>query len=335
MSRALIVEACGPGTTVQDQGRLGYLVQGLSQAGAADQIALFEGAALLGQSPELAALELAGMGGTFRAQGDLRIAMTGAPMAASIDGAAVVWNASHALLDGQVLTIGSALTGNYGYLHVGGGIAADVFLGSRSTHLVAQVGAAVTPGALPVGPDHSGVTGQKLVPRDRFGGGTVRIIPSAQTALFADSDLLRLENTAFARDPRGNRMGAAMNFDGPPFKATDQLNILSEMVVPGDIQVTGDGTPFVLLYECQTTGGYPRIGTVIPPDLPRIAQARAGEPIRFQFITRDQALAVYSAHLQKLRELPQATSALVRNPHDIRDLLSYQLISGAITGEET
>ena len=334
MSRALIVNSCGPGATVQDQGRLGYLVQGLSQAGAADQTALFEGAALLGQSPELAALELAGMGGQFTAQGDLRIALTGAEMPTSIDGAPVAWNASHALADGQTLTIGAARGGNYGYLHLGGGIATTPFLGSRATHLVAQVGAFIGAGPLPVGDETGGETGLKLPPDPRFGGGRVRIIPSVQTNLFAPADLERLETTTFTRDPRGNRMGAAMTFDGPPFAAQNQLNILSEMVVPGDIQVTGDGTPFVLLYECQTTGGYPRIGTVIPPDLPKIAQARAGDPITFEFITRDAALTVYATYLAHLRSLPNACQPLIRDPHDIRDLLSYQLISGMSTGDE-
>ncbi len=65
MSRALIVHRAGPGTSVQDRGRTGYLDEGLSAGGAADLMALHEGAALLGQSPDCAALELAGQGGIF------------------------------------------------------------------------------------------------------------------------------------------------------------------------------------------------------------------------------------------------------------------------------
>ncbi|MCP3970691.1 MAG: biotin-dependent carboxyltransferase family protein [Rhodobacteraceae bacterium] len=335
MSRGLIVHRAGPGTSVQDRGRTGYLDEGLSASGAADLMALHEGAALLGQPPEFAALELAGMGGIFEVTEDMRIALTGAPMQASIEGDRIAWNASHLLHRGMRLSLGGAAGGNYSYLHPGGGIATDPFLRSRSAHLVARVGAPVAEGeTLPVGPDAGGSTGLTLDIADRFAGGTARIIASVQTGQFDAETLARLEATAFARDPRGNRMGARMSFDGAPFAAEGQLNILSEMVVPGDIQVTGDGTPFVLLGECQTTGGYPRIGTVIPPDIPLIAQARAGEPIRFRFIPRAEALATHRAWQAHLAALPGAARPLIRNPHDIPDLLSYQLIDGVISGEE-
>ncbi len=116
--------------------------------------------------------------------------------------------------------------------------------------------------------------------------------------------------------------------------ARDQLSILSEIIVPGDIQITGDGTPFVLGAECQTTGGYPRIGTVIPPDLPTVAQARAGDKIQFQFVTRDQALAIYRSAAASLAETAQIHPPADPRPADIRDLLSYQLISGVTSGDD-
>ena len=83
MSRALSVHSTGPSVTVQDHGRPGYLAFGLSRGGGADRLALFEGAALLGQDTGHGALELAGMGGEFEASEDMRIALTGAPMRAS------------------------------------------------------------------------------------------------------------------------------------------------------------------------------------------------------------------------------------------------------------
>lgn len=335
MSRALIIHRAGPGMTVQDQGRAGFLDQGHSPGGAADMLALAEGAALLGQPATNAAIELAGMGGIFEAQGNLRIALSGAPMQASIEGEKAAWNASHMLYNGQKLSLGAMQRGNYGYLHIGGGIATPPFLGSRSTHLVAHIGAPLSDSTtLPIGDDPGTQTGLTLDVADRFSGGAIRIVPSVQTARFEPAEIARLETTTFTRDARGNRMGARMAFDGAPFAAQGQLNILSEMVVPGDIQITGDGTPFVLLGECQTTGGYPRIGTVIPPDIPRIAQTRAGDPIRFQFITRDQALATYRAAQSHVEALPQAPRPLIRNPQDIRDLLSYQLIGGMTAGDE-
>ena len=100
MSRALRIHRAGPSLTVQDFGRIGFLEFGLSCGGAADPLALTEGAALLGQGLEHAALEMAGFGGEFEATGEMRIALTGAPMVARLDDAPLLWNASHRLQAG-------------------------------------------------------------------------------------------------------------------------------------------------------------------------------------------------------------------------------------------
>lgn len=328
----LIVHRISPLASLQDKGRPGYLKQGLSRGGAADRLALGEGAALLGQGAGLAALEMAGAGGEFEATGDLRIALSGAPMPAAIDGAAIAWNASHALQAGQRLSIGAAQIGVYGYLHLGGGIDAPVFLGSRSAHLLAGIGGLVQPGdCLTCGRDADGATGLVLAVADRFRGGTVRVVPSVQTGLFAPDVLQRFQDTTFTRGPRANRMGVEMLSPGDGFTATGQLDILSEVIVPGDIQMTGDGLPFVLLPECQTTGGYPRIATVIPCDMPLVAQAPSGAPVTFEFVTLDQALAALAQYQSALAGLQKSCRPLIRDVADIADLMSYQLISGAIS----
>lgn len=336
MTRALFVHQCGPGVTIQDQGRPGYLAYGLSRGGAADRLALVEGAALLGQDPATAALEMAGMGGTFEATADLRIALTGAPMRASIDGTRIVWNASHTLPKGARLTIGGAEAGTYGYLNIGGGIAVPEMLGARSAHLTAGIGQPVQSGDdLPVGKDQNPQRVGLCLPHDpRFDGGAIRIVPSLQTDFFAETELQRFEATTFHRDTRGNRMGVRIIPDGDGFQSDAGLSVLSEVIVPGDVQVTGDGTPFVLLSECQTTGGYPRIGSVLPTDLPRVAQARPGAALRFQFVTLAQAVEIEGKENARRKTLHQQATPLVRDPHDIADLLAYQLISGATRGDD-
>ncbi len=335
MSRALRIRRGGPGLTVQDQGRPGRLADGLSRGGALDLLALREGAALLGQADDCAAIEMAGMGGIFEAEGGaLRLALTGAPMQATLDGEPLAWNASHRLHPGQRLSIGPARRGVYGYLHLGGGIATPEVMGARSAHTTAGLGASLADGnLLPVGADAGDLTGMALDVAERFSGGIVRVLPSVQTNRFADADLKRLEETVFHRDPRSNRMGLRLGFEGPGFAPKDQLNLLSEVVVPGDIQVTGEG-PFVLLSDCQTTGGYPRIATVLPCDLPLVAQAATGAPLCFRFVSRDKALAAHRAARQDADRLDQRVRPQLRDPHDIRDLLSYQLIGGVVAGHD-
>lgn len=329
---ALIVRAIGPACAIQDLGRPGLLANGLTRGGASDPNALHEGAALLRHAPDLAALEMAGMGGTFEALKDIRIALTGAEMSASIDGTEIQWNASHLLSKDAILSIGAARRGTFGYLHVGGGFDTPLYLGTRGSHLSAGLGKLVAVGdTLQSLPDKGHETGIHLVPEPRLDGGKIRVVPSVQTDKFSSETRARFEATKFRRDPRGNRQGMRMDFDGDGFHASGQLNIVSEIVVPGDIQITGDGTPFVLMHECQTTGGYPRIGTVLPADLSKVSQAPIGGSLQFEFLTFDQAVAAQTRANMSLANLRKGVKPLLRDPATMSDLLSYQLISGAIS----
>lgn len=333
---ALIVIQAGPTMALQDLGRPGYLAAGLTRGGAADVRAVHEGAALLKQDPYLAVIEMASTGGVFEAQADMRIALTGAVMVAHVDGTALAWNASHAVPKGAKLTIGPARSGTYGYLHVGGGFATEPLLGSRATHLSCGLGALLAKGdVLPIGVDKGRDVGLTLTPDARLSGGTVRIVPSMQTEDFDPNIRARFENTAFRRDPRANRQGVRMDSDGEGFSNPKALSIVSEVIVPGDIQITGDGTPFVLMAECQTTGGYPRIGTVLPCDLPRVAQAPAGAGLQFQFVTIEDGAAIQSRANAELRKLPGTVTPLVRDPATMQDLLSYQLVSGVVSATKS
>lgn len=333
--RALKVLRAGPAMTVQDLGRRGTLAFGLSRGGAADRQALFEGAALLGQETGNAALEMVGAGGRFEARDDLRIALTGAPMAAQIDGRSVAWHASHDLPAGSVLDIGAAKSGTYGYLHVGGGFDTPVLLGARAVHMVAGLGDPVQTGDdLPVGPDTGRGTGEFLAVSDRFRGGDVRVVASLQTAFFDKTTLQRFETTEFRRDPRANRMGVRLASDGAGFGVDGGLKVLSEVITSGDIQITGDGAPFVLMSESQTTGGYPRIATVLPCDLPVVAQAPAGAPLRMRFVPLQEAVAAHRRWMAELKALRGALQRLVRDPAEIGNLLEYQMISGVTSGND-
>ncbi len=332
MSVTLTIAQAGPALAVQDLGRPGWRAQGLTKGGAADPMAIYEGAALLGQSPELAVIEMTGTGGTFVADGDIRIALTGAGMAAKIDGDVVVWNASHLLPAGAKLTIGGAGSRPHGYLHVGGGIMSDLLLGARASHLSAGLGRPLAAGdGFVVGDDTGRETGLTL-PRDgRFDGGVVHVVASMQTEHFTPAERQRFTETQFSRDPRANRVGVRMDHQGGGFHAEGGLTILSEVIVPGDIQITGDGAPFVLMGECQTTGGYPRIGTVIPSDIPRVAQAAAGAPIMFKFLSLAEAITLEIRHRDAIHALRGQVKPLIRDPRQIRNLLLYQLVGGTVS----
>ncbi len=331
----LIIHSIGPGVTIQDLGRPGWTAQGLSTGGAADRLAILEAAAIL-DIPIQAGIEMMGFGGVFSVDSDMRITLTGAQMQASIDATPVPQNTSVLLRAGQKLTIGGAKQGVFGYLTFAGGIDTPSIMGSRAAHLTAGIGGVLQAGmSLPLGKDTDPLTPpMRLTPTDRCAGGTVRVMPGPQTDFFDPATLARFAATTFTRSPRGNRQGVRLDYDDIPFGLSGGRNITSDLIVPGDIQMTGDGVPYVLLAECQTIGGYPRIGSVLPADLPRIAQAAPGTKLRFNFVTLQEADATAVSDKATLAALRTQTTPIIRDPHDIADLLSYQLISGVTAGDD-
>lgn len=316
------VLACGPLVTVQDQGRPGYLSRGLARGGAADLCALAEADALLGGAG--AGIETPGSPLRLRADAPITLALTGAPMKAVVDGRALDWNTSRTLEAGEILELRPTGQGVYSYVHGAGGFDTDLILGSRSAHLIAGIGRSLQVGdrLACAGP---AMPARRVAATPRFGGGLLRLLPTPQTRLFARGDLERFADTEFTRDARGNRQGVRLTMEGAGFAAADQLNLLSDFILPGDVQMTGDGVPYVLGPECQTTGGYPRIGTVIAADLPRALQAVPGARLRFRFVTAEEARAT--------RPGKPGVTPLIRHPSDIPDLLTRQLISGVISAE--
>lgn len=327
MSREIVVHSVGPAVSVQDLGRPNGLGQGLSRGGAADRYSLIDGAVLLGQSAECAALEMAGMGGRFSFSHPTRFALSGAKMRATLDGAPVEWNASHLALPGMQLDIGAAEGGVYGYLHVGGGLDTPVELGGRGYHRIAGLGRLIEAGdTLPLGTDERLDTAPMRLPERVFENGPVRVMPGPQSELFNDAAKAAFEAATFVRSPRANRQGVRLDHDGAPFATDGQLTLVSDFISEGDIQMTGDGTPYVLLAECQTMGGYPRIGTVIPADLSRMAQAIPGAALRFQFISTAQAEVLWLSEESYAASRKSALTPRVRDPREMADLLSYELV---------
>ena len=330
---ALIVQRAGPALTVQDGGWSGTLASGLSRGGAADTRALAEAWALLGESGG-AVLEMAGMGGRFTCDGPIRIALSGAKMQASLDGTPLIWGAVHAMEAGQVLDIGAVLTGVYGYLGVGGGFETPRFLGSASTHRASGLGRVVQAGdQLTIGADSKPSRIGLALPISSARTAPIRIVPTAHTDLFGLEVLERFQAAEFTRSSQGNRQGVALECD-ESFAMEGGQSIPSETVIAGDIQVPGQGAPYALLADCQTTGGYPRIAAILPSDLPRVAQAAPGTKLRFTLITREEGIVAELAERKARAGLGRACQPILRDPTQMNDLLSYQLISGAIAGDE-
>ncbi|MBU2980528.1 urea amidolyase [Lentibacter algarum] len=325
----------GPNTTLQDLGREGFLKYGLSRGGAMDRHALLEASALLGGDMSIAAIETpTGLQATVSAP--QRVALTGAPMKADIDGRALRWNASHILMPDEVLTLRPSGRGVYGYVAFGGGFDERKQLGSVATHLGARLGKGLQGGdQLKLGQDNNLAAPPLAVPiADRFSGGRLRFVTGPQTEHYSVDVFERFVATRFRKSGQANRQAAKLEHAGAGFNATDQLGVVSDVIVPGDIQMTGAGEPYVLMAECQTIGGYPRIGAVLEEDMPVVAQAAPDSELWFEVISLEEADRLFTPERDVLRRFRDISEPVIRSPHDIANLLSYQLISGAVAGDE-
>jgi allophanate hydrolase len=158
----------------------------------------------------------------------------------------------------------------------------------------------------------------------------VLVTPSPQNRHFRDNAADVFFGNTYTLTDAFDRMGVRL--DGPALALNEALGIPSEPIVRGSVQVAGDGVPTVLLADHQTTGGYPKIATVLSCETDRVAQMRAGANVVFQAVTPEEAVA-YARAVAKARGLFLDVCAAPRASLDEK-LMQMNLISGATAGSE-
>ena len=294
---SILVKTPGPLTTVQDEGRFFHQSSGIRPSGVMD-VAAYEAAnALVGNENGEAVLEMTFLGATLEFQSATWFAMTGADMQAKLDGAPVVrYRAVHAEA-GQTLALGMAANGCRGYLAVRGGFDVPVVMGSRSTDMSAKLGG-FEGRPLKAGDVLPTISGDNWMPTDlRYeppvyeSAVEVRVIPGPQEEYFTAAGIETFFSASYEISPDSDRMG--LRLDGPEIGSENGTDIVSDGIVFGSIQVTSGGKPIILMADHQTAGGYAKIGTVLSLDLPKLAQARPGDTVRFVRISAEDAQALY------------------------------------------
>lgn len=329
----------GLGTTLQDGGRPGYRRYGIALSGALDPVWLACANALVGNAPGTAALELRLTGPRLRvASGRVRVALAGAA-AGEVHGAVSgrltfsPWQ-SLTLEEGEEIRIG-AVRGGIAYLAVAGGVDTPPLLGSRATHLRAGLGgiegrALAAGDRLPVGAGEI-EGGERRQSAFAHESGPIRLLPGPQDDHFTPEARRALVEQEFAVSRDADRMG--LRLEGPPLLHDPCFGdeIVSDGVAPGALQVPPDGQPILLLADCQTVGGYPKIATAIRADLPRLAHLVPGARLRFAFVTRDEAAIALRAQQARLAAWIEGIAPYTP-PGSIDEaaLYSANLISGAL-----
>lgn len=271
---SITILRAGPLTTLQDAGRFGMLGHGISASGPMDQSAFAAVGALL---------ERAGGTGIEYTQG-IAIEANEPVTLACADGV-------KRLGPGDRLDLPPA-AGNYGYLRFEREIDVPVLLGSRSTNVTVGLGGfkgrPLRAGdRLPLGA--IGASPPPARQGSQVAEGLIRVIWGLHADLFDRAVRARFLNQAFTITAAMDRMGVRLGDASGIFRDQRRLSLVSDFIVPGDIQILGDGTPIVLMRDHQATGGYPRIATIVAADLDRFAQMRPGTSVQFRSVTLEHA----------------------------------------------
>ena len=318
-------------TTIQDAGRAGHQREGIPVSGAMDPVALRLANVLVGNEESAAGVEMTLVGPRLAFDAACLIALAGADLRPSIDGARVAMGRAMLVPRGGTLSFGEAERGCRTYLAVAGGIDTPVVLGSRSTYVrggfggvegrALRKGDVLTIGAPPllarrIARALAREAGTRRVPAVSWGVGatllprysaspTVRLLVGEHMHMLNAASRELLFRAEFRVGAQSDRMGYRL--EGPALALTEATELLSEAVAFGTVQLPPGGKPIILMADRQTTGGYPRIGEVATVDLPLVAQLRPGDRIRFQPTSLSEAQSLY---LAREADLAQARAAI-------------------------
>ena len=303
----------GPLSTIQDGGRFGYMSTGFGSGGAMDLRAMRIANILVGNNENDGVIEMTMLGLSAEFTCPSVIALTGADMQPKINGEDIPMYESVEVQAGDKLTMGAAKQGMRGYLAVSGGFDIDPVMGSQSTNLKVKLGgfqgrklAAGDQIPLRRETDFSHCGHNKCEPENAYPQvATVRVMFGPQEDYFTEKGIDTFLRASYTVSGQSDRMGVRL--EGAPIENKNGVDIISDGIAYGSVQIPASGTPIIMMADRQTTGGYAKIATVITADLYKIAQAKPGSIIRFQAVTEKEAVAALKQERKFLKQLQYET----------------------------
>jgi biotin-dependent carboxylase-like uncharacterized protein len=282
-------------TSVQDMGRFGYESQGVPVSGAMDEFAFRVANMLVGNDENAPVLEMTLMGPTLEVTQDSVVAVTGAWMNPLVNGVERPCWSSFPVRKGETLSFAPVKTGCRVYMAVSGGFDGDVVMGSVSTYTRGSIGG-IKGRRLEKGDvlslkrhtlfTHFFKVNEEYIPH-YSAEEEIRIVPGPQHDYFSREVIELFLNSTYTITKDSDRMGYRL--DGPAIKAKEKHDIITDGIMPGAVQIPGNGKPIIMLKDAQTTGGYAKIATVISIDLSKLAQLKPGDRIKFSAISVEEA----------------------------------------------
>jgi biotin-dependent carboxylase-like uncharacterized protein len=283
-ARHVTVVDPGPFTTVQDRGRRGWAHLGVPRSGVLDEPAAALANRLVGNDVAAAVLETTLGGVSFTVSVAMTVAVTGAEATVTVGGRHCAFAEPLAVPAGSTVSVGPARTGLRTYVAFAGGVDVPPALGSRSTDTLSGLGPPPLAAGVRVGVGSpvsapAGVDVPGWRPPSPGGAMALRFTAGPRHDWFADEARRDLASEGYRVSPESNRIGVRL--EGRALRRDRGDELPSEGLVLGAIQVPASGEPLVFLNDHPVTGGYPVIGVVLARDLPRCAQLRPGDEVRF------------------------------------------------------
>ena len=292
---SLVVMQAGLQTTVQAQPRAGRRHLGVPLCGPADPLSMALANRLLGNPAMTPALEVTLSGFAARFESSTNVAVTGADCDVAINGKSIELHRSYRVAAGDVLRLGAARKAARNYVAIGGGLVGDEFLGSCSTYLPARFGGYKGRALrkndvvefLPKNDDGRESNTPKEFRPPFTGAWVLRACRQKNFADLSEADQRELFDKNFTVSARSDRMG--LQLQGKTYELPTAGYLESGPIFPGCIQCPGDGQPYLLSVDAQTTGGYAQLAQVARVDRHLIGQLRAGDHVRFLQRTASEA----------------------------------------------
>jgi 5-oxoprolinase (ATP-hydrolysing) subunit C len=333
----LVITAIGPVSSVQDGGRFGAQRYGLTPSGAMDRLGLAAANCLVGNTLFAPSIEIGPFPASFTArEGPIRVALAGARRNADISRRAVAWNTSVTIANGETLTLGMARGGCFSYLAIEGAIPGEPMFGSMAVNARAGLGSPY-PRPLQAG-DELRVATASGAPECRLelpatAGGPIRAVMGPQDDEFGEDAIRLFLSSEWKISASSDRMGYRL--EGPVISHLHGHNIVSDGTVDGSIQVPGNGQPIVLMRDRGTSGGYPKIATVISADLGRLAQIPAGVGFGFKVVGMTEAQAEARQFAELLGTLPDRVRPIESFDLNIEALQDANVAGAAVNAMDT
>ena len=321
------ISFAGPLVTFQDIGRPGNMRYGVSASGPMDIVSFEAANAVLGNDTKQTAIEIS-LGGLILQchEGSITLAITGGDFLIEYQGQKISSWTVLTLQKGERLSVRAGKSGSWAYLAFSGKLNVKDWLNSSSTHSTSGfVGGVLKTGqkfTLTDASNQENRIGPILKP-NFYTNDLIHAVLGPQDQYFMNTAIKIFSNSIFKVSDNYDRMG--MQLTGPKLELKSALSIPSEPVVKGSIQVSGDGIPTILLADHQTTGGYPKIATVISSDINRLVQFRSNQSVKFVLINSNEAL-------QKTRKFLDMKEKYLEKLSISRGTLEQRLMSENLIG---